>query len=241
MVWVIIPAAGQGKRMGAGINKVLLPLLDRPVLAWTLAAIQQAETIQGIVLVGQPHDRDPFLQVVQDYGIDKSLHFVVGGTTRQESVGAGIDWLQQQGWEGGVLVHDGARCLATPDLLNRCATALATELALVAAIPVKDTIKVAQPTSGSRWQVVSTPDRSHLWAAQTPQGSRLSLLAQAHAQARQAGWDLTDDVALLEQLGIPVTIIVGEETNLKLTTPADRVWAETILQQRYPGEKGVRG
>jgi 2-C-methyl-D-erythritol 4-phosphate cytidylyltransferase len=232
MVWVIIPAAGQGKRMGAGTNKVLLPLKDRPVLAWTLAAMNQADGVTGVVLVGQAQDRDPFLRVLRDYPVQKPVQFVIGGATRQESVGAGLAWLVEQGWGGGVLVHDGARCLVTPDLLHRCAQALDREAALVAAIPVKDTIKIAKPLSGSRWQVDSTPDRALLWAAQTPQGSQLSCLADAHAQARHYGWDLTDDVALLEKIGIPVTIIPGEETNIKLTTPSDLLLAEKILQQR---------
>jgi len=97
MVWVIIPAAGQGKRMGAGTNKVLLPLKDRPVLAWTLAAMNQADGVTGVVLVGQAQDRDPFLRVLRDYPVQKPVQFVIGGATRQESVGAGLAWLVEQG------------------------------------------------------------------------------------------------------------------------------------------------
>jgi 2-C-methyl-D-erythritol 4-phosphate cytidylyltransferase len=128
-----------------------------------------------------------------------------------------------------VLIHDGARCLITPDLFDRCTTELETCDGLIAAVPVKDTIKVVH----SNTQVVaSTPDRSNLWAAQTPQGFAVEKLRQCHDEGLRQGWEVTDDAALFEQCGLPVKIVPGEETNLKVTTSIDLTIAEFILRQR---------
>jgi 2-C-methyl-D-erythritol 4-phosphate cytidylyltransferase len=127
-----------------------------------------------------------------------------------------------------VLIHDGARCLATPQLLDRCATVLLDCPGLIAAVPVKDTIKVVNETG----IIQDTPDRRQLWAAQTPQGFDVLLLKQCHEQGRSLGWEVTDDAALFERCGLPVRIVEGEETNLKVTTPVDLAIAEFILRQR---------
>jgi 2-C-methyl-D-erythritol 4-phosphate cytidylyltransferase len=127
-----------------------------------------------------------------------------------------------------VLIHDGARCLATPDLIDRCAAALQIYPGLIAAVPVKDTIKVVDAAG----QVQATPDRAGLWAAQTPQGFWVEKLKACHREGRRQGWEVTDDAALFEKLQLPVQIVPGEETNLKITTPADLAIAELILRQR---------
>ncbi|GAB1537383.1 hypothetical protein NUACC21_00230 [Scytonema sp. NUACC21] len=126
------------------------------------------------------------------------------------------------------MIHDGARCLVTPDLLNRCAEAICHCSGLIAAVPVKDTIKVV----GDNGIIESTPDRQRLWAAQTPQGFDVDLLKQCHAEGVRQGWEVTDDAALFERCGIEVRIVQGEETNLKLTTPQDLTIAEFILKTR---------
>lgn len=100
---------------------------------------------------------------------------------------------------------------------------------MIVAVPVKDTIKVVD----ERRIVRDTPDRSNLWAAQTPQGFEVKLLKQCHEEGRQKGWEVTDDAALFEKCGLPVQIVEGEETNLKVTTPVDLALAEFILRQRY--------
>jgi 2-C-methyl-D-erythritol 4-phosphate cytidylyltransferase len=99
---------------------------------------------------------------------------------------------------------------------------------LIAAVPVKDTIKVVNQTG----IIQETPDRRQLWAAQTPQGFEVKLLKQCHDQGRDLGWEVTDDAALFERCGLPVKIVEGEETNLKVTTPVDLAIAEFILRQR---------
>ncbi len=228
-VHLLIPAAGLGRRMGADRNKVLLTLLDKPIIAWTLLSAAAAEAIGWIGLICQPSDRPDLETWVAELGLTKPVEFITGGETRQQSVYNGLLGLPAEATQ--VLIHDGARCLATPDLFNRCATALTSYRGLIAAIPVKDTIKVVD---GGQ-QIRSTPDRSHLWAAQTPQGFDVALLKQCHRQALVGGWTVTDDAALFEQCDLPVYIVPGEETNLKVTTPVDLSIAEFILKQRRLG------
>lgn len=224
---LLIPAAGSGRRMGSDRNKLLLSLLGQPVIAWTLQAAQQAESIEWIGIIGQPHDWQDFKAVVTELNLTKEVQFIQGGSTRQESVYCGLQGLPESA--DRVLIHDGARCLATPDLFNRCSEVLQTCPGLIAAIPVKDTIKVVNPDSQL---IESTPNRSNLWAAQTPQGFDVAQLRQCHEEGIRQGWEVTDDAALFEQCGLPVKIVPGEETNLKVTTPVDLAIAEFILKQR---------
>jgi len=212
--------------MGSDRNKLLLPLWGQPVIAWTLQAAAQSESIEWIGIIGQPHDWPDFNQILAKLELNKPVQFIQGGATRQASVYSGLQGLPTDAER--VLIHDGARCLATAALFDRCAMALQDCLGLIAAIPVKDTIKVV----GDNHLVVSTPDRSQLWAAQTPQGFEVEALRQCHQQGLQNGWEVTDDAALFEQSGLPVHLVPGEETNLKVTTPIDLTIAEFILKHR---------
>jgi 2-C-methyl-D-erythritol 4-phosphate cytidylyltransferase len=223
---LLIPAAGMGKRMGSQQNKLRLTLLGKPILAWTLIAAEAAESIHWIGIIGQPEDWPMWEQLIQELAISKPIQLIHGGTTRQESVYNGLQALPPDAKY--VLIHDGARCLGTPDLLNRCAQALEQYSGFVAAVPVKDTIKVVD----TQQQICSTPDRAQLWAAQTPQGFDVEKLKTCHAEGRRQGWEVTDDAALFEKFNLPVHIVMGEETNLKITTPADLAIAELILRQR---------
>lgn len=208
-------------------NKLLLEILGTPILAWTLKAAEAAETISWIGIVGQPADWPDFKEMVVTSGLKKPVEFIEGGSTRQESVYNGLQALPADATR--VLIHDGARCLATPDLFNRCAEALDHVPGFIAAIPVKDTIKVVSPGTHV---ITSTPDRANLWAAQTPQGFDVEMLKECHSKGRQNGWSVTDDAALFEQCNLPVQIVEGEETNLKVTTPVDLAIAEFILRSR---------
>ncbi|MGF1567700.1 MAG: 2-C-methyl-D-erythritol 4-phosphate cytidylyltransferase [Nodosilinea sp.] len=223
---LLVPAAGSGRRMGADRNKVLLPLGGRPLIAWTLLAAEAAEAIPWVGLICQPSDRTPLLAIVEDLGLSKPVQFIDGGATRQESVYNGLQGLPLNA--SRVLIHDGARCLATPDLFNRCAAALETCTGLIAAVPVKDTIKVVN----GEGRVESTPERQCLWAAQTPQGFDVATLRQCHRKGLEQGWSVTDDAALFERCGLPVQVVPGEETNLKVTTPTDLVLAAVVLGER---------
>jgi 2-C-methyl-D-erythritol 4-phosphate cytidylyltransferase len=223
---LLIPAAGMGRRMGSDRNKLLLRLQDKPLLAWTLLAAEASGTISWIGIMGQPSDFPDFKEIIAELKLTKPILLVIGGNTRQESVYNGLQALPIEAER--VLIHDGARCLATPELLDRCSEALQTCQGLIAAIPVKDTIKIVDETK----TIQATPDRRNLWAAQTPQGFEVELLKHCHERGRKLGWEVTDDAALFEKCQLPVKIVEGEETNLKVTTPVDLAIAEFILRQR---------
>ncbi|MEM8544648.1 MAG: 2-C-methyl-D-erythritol 4-phosphate cytidylyltransferase [Cyanobacteria bacterium P01_H01_bin.119] len=223
---LLIPSAGMGRRMGSDRNKILLTVLGRPVVAWTLLAAEQAEKVDWIGMICQPADQADLTAIARSLALTKPLIFIEGGRTRQESVYNGLQALPADA--SHVLIHDGARCLATAALFNRCALALGEHRGIIAAIAVKDTIKVVDDSG----MIQSTPDRSQLWAAQTPQGFDLKLLKACHDKGRQLNWQVTDDAALFEKCGLSVAIVPGEETNLKVTTPIDLTIAEFILRQR---------
>jgi 2-C-methyl-D-erythritol 4-phosphate cytidylyltransferase len=225
-VHLLIPAAGSGKRMGADRNKLLLQVRSKPLIAWTLLAAEAASSITWIGIVSQPPDWDDFKTIIADLKLKKTIELIPGGSTRQESVYNGLQALPISAVQ--VLIHDGARCLATPNLFNACSEAILNCSGLIAAVSVKDTIKVVDENG----IIKSTPERKHLWAAQTPQGFDVKLLKQCHAEGVHQGWEVTDDAALFEKCGMEVRIVPGEETNLKITTPQDLAIAEFILSYR---------
>lgn len=212
--------------MGSDRNKLLLEVRSQTILAWTLLAAQAADQISWIGIISQPIDWPDFKSILAKLQLTKPVELIIGGSTRQESVYNGLQALPAAAEQ--VLIHDGARCLVTPDLLNSCAQAIRQCSGLIAAVPVKDTIKVVDESG----IIQSTPDRRYLWAAQTPQGFNVELLKQCHAEGVRQGWEVTDDAALFEKCGIEVRIVEGEETNLKITTPQDLAIAEFILTSR---------
>jgi 2-C-methyl-D-erythritol 4-phosphate cytidylyltransferase len=225
-VHLLIPAAGMGKRMQSNRNKILLVLRSHPIIAWTILAASASREISWIGIVSQPTDWDDIKTILASLNLKKPVELIAGGATRQESVYNGLLALPNDAKQ--VLIHDGARCLATPDLFDRCALAVREYSGLIAAIPVKDTIKIVDESG----IIQSTPDRNNLWAAQTPQGFDVKLLRQCHSKGIKLGWEVTDDAALFEKCGYNVKIIPGEETNLKVTTPQDLALAEFILGMR---------
>jgi 2-C-methyl-D-erythritol 4-phosphate cytidylyltransferase len=239
-VHLLIAAAGSGRRMGAEINKLLLPVAGRPVLAWTLEAVLRCPRIRWVGIMGQPHDREAVTSIVaatrQELagagGVETAapVEWIVGGSSRQESVSRGLAALPPEA--SLVLIHDGARCLVQPSLLERCVDALVAAAAagagMIAATPVTDTIKQVD----GQGRIVATPDRSHLWAAQTPQGFAVPQLRQAHVRADAEGWSVTDDAALYERLGLPVQVLEAPASNIKVTTPFDLTVAEAVLRPR---------
>jgi 2-C-methyl-D-erythritol 4-phosphate cytidylyltransferase len=227
---LLIAAAGSGRRMGASVNKLLLPVAGRPVLAWTLEAALASPAITWIGVMGQPEDEAAIQALLAAASPRCPLLWIVGGATRQESVRLGLAALPPEA--EAVLIHDGARCLAPPELFSRCARALEEAMeegeGIIAATPVTDTIKQVDP----RGRITGTPDRQHLWAAQTPQGFAVEQLRGAHRQALEDGWSVTDDAALYERLGLPVRVLDAPASNIKLTTPFDLSVAEAVLRDR---------
>jgi 2-C-methyl-D-erythritol 4-phosphate cytidylyltransferase len=224
LMHLLIAAAGSGRRMGATRNKLLLPLSGQPVLAWTLQAALAAETIHWIGIIGQEIDRSEILDLVG--GAPKPVVWIAGGDTRQESVERGLAGLPTAAKH--VLIHDGARCLATPDLFNRCAEAVRGGQAVIAATPVTDTIKKVDESG----LITATPNRAELWAAQTPQAFSVDELRQGHREARANGWTVTDDASLYERLGWPVNVLDAGPSNIKVTTPFDLTVAAAVLAER---------
>ncbi|MGC1216668.1 MAG: 2-C-methyl-D-erythritol 4-phosphate cytidylyltransferase [Phormidesmis sp.] len=223
---LLLPAAGVGRRMGSDRNKLLMPLIDRPILAWTLKAAAAASRLKWVGVICQPADQPDIEEMIGQCNLQIPVTFIRGGDTRQASVYNGLQALPADATH--VLIHDGARCLATPELFDRCARAALKTQGFIAAVPVKDTIKQVN----DQGTIINTPNRDGLWAAQTPQGFEVALLKQCHARGQAEGWSVTDDAALLEKCGVPVSIVPGEETNLKVTTPVDLAIAQFILRQR---------
>jgi len=212
--------------MGSDRNKLLLPLRGQPILTWTLQAAAASRSIEWIGLICQAVDQPDLLNILATTALYKPVMLIPGGSTRQASVYNGLQALPSSADQ--VLIHDGARCLATPALFDRCAAAFQTCPGLIAAIPVKDTIKVV----GDDGVIEATPDRSRLWAAQTPQGFHVAPLKAAHDRGKAENWAVTDDAALFEKVGLPVKVVPGEETNLKVTTPEDLKIADKVLSDR---------
>ena len=221
---LLIAAAGSGRRMGATRNKLLLPLSGQPVLAWTLQAALEAETIHWIGIIGQEIDRSAILALVE--GASKPIAWIAGGDSRQESVERGLAGLPNEARH--VLIHDGARCLASPDLFDRCAEAVRDGKAVIAATPVTDTIKQVDELG----VITATPNRAELWAAQTPQAFSVDELRQGHREARANGWTVTDDASLYERLGWTVNVLDAGPSNIKVTTPFDLTVATAVLAER---------
>lgn len=223
-MYLLIPAAGVGKRMGADGNKLLLQLRGKPLLAWTLTSALRTPSLSWIGIIGQRYDFPAFEKILSQLSLVKPVVLIEGGETRQQSVYNGLRALPPTAEK--VLIHDGARCLATPDLFARCTQELSTCQALIAGVTVKDTIKVVDADN----IIADTPNRDFLRAAQTPQGFDVKLLKQCHQKGLELGWQVTDDAALLEKCGYPVKIVEGEETNLKVTTPIDLTIADFVLE-----------
>lgn len=225
---VIIPAAGQGKRMGAGKNKLLLRLEGVPVLIHTLKVFEADHHCAGIFLAIHRDDEAEFTSLLQEYGIKKVSALVIGGKERQDSVYNGLRAVGS--FDGIVLVHDAARPFITIGTIHRLVEAASREGGAIVAVPVKDTIKKAD-----NGLVIETVERSSLWAVQTPQAFRVSLLLEAHLQAVKDDFLGTDESSLVERLPHHVAIIEGDYDNIKLTTPEDLYFAEAILRKVQNG------
>ncbi|MEN9766994.1 MAG: hypothetical protein RLZZ32_954 [Cyanobacteriota bacterium] len=223
---LLIACAGSGRRMGAERNKLLLEVCGRPVLAWTLEAALASDSIRWIGIVGQAVDREDIEALVAAADAQVPVVWIQGGDTRQDSVCNGLAALPEGA--SSVLIHDGARCLVEPALIDRCAAAVQAGAAVIAAAPVTDTIKRVDGSG----VIQDTPDRSVLWGAQTPQGFAVEQLRQAHAQARAEGWSVTDDASLFERLGWPVKVMESSPSNIKITTPFDLTIAAAVLAGR---------
>ncbi|MCM8794973.1 MAG: 2-C-methyl-D-erythritol 4-phosphate cytidylyltransferase [Candidatus Omnitrophica bacterium] len=224
-VAAVIVAGGVGRRLKRKLHKPFVPLAGKPMLAWTLAAVEKTPSVKWIVAVVHPGDRAAAKRLIRRYGCRKVIGVVAGGQSRMESVFNGLKALPEEArW---VAVHDGARPLVTPAVFQSAVKAARRSKAAIVAVPVVPTIKSAE----GGW-VQGTLDRSRLWAVQTPQVFERRLLDRAHETGRRLGIQATDDAALVEALGHKVRIVEGAASNLKVTTPEDLILAEAFLRRR---------
>lgn len=217
-VAVLVPAAGAGVRLGPGPPKALRLLAGEPLLVHAVRRIAAAPCVHTIVVAAPASDVTAVTELLAPIA---SVGVVPGGATRQDSVAAALAAVP--GGPEIILVHDAARALTPPSLVESVAAAVrAGDHAVIPALPVVDTIK--EVSAGE--VVLGTVDRSALRAVQTPQGFRRSTLAAAHASAADP---LTDDAGLVEKLGVPVVCVPGSEYALKITRPFDLALAEHLL------------
>ena len=216
----VIVAAGSASRMG-GIDKVMAQIKGEPMILRTVRTFQECDAVSEIVIVTREDLILPISGLCRDMSKVKAV--VVGGKSRQESVGLGLNALSQK--VKLAAVHDGARPLITWQVIDRAIRAANSYGAAAPAIPMKDTIKVVEGRV-----VKSTPDRATLFAVQTPQVFDFDLLRGALKKAEEENAQVTDDCSAVELMGFKVKIVEGDERNIKVTTPMDLKIAEMLLE-----------
>lgn len=223
-VVAIILAAGKSQRIGE--DKLFYPILNRPLLFWTLNVFQKSHLIDSIVLVLNKDNWEKGKELVNKFGFSKVEQICLGGLRRQDSVREGLKHLPPCHW---VVIHDGCRPCLSPEIIERGLELAQRHKAAVPAVPIKETVKVVEGEF-----IKSTPERRKLWVAQTPQIFCVEIIKKAYEISQEA----SDDSSLVEMLGYPVPIYFGSYENIKVTTPEDLAIAELWLKRRA-GEGGA--
>ena len=237
-IWsAVVVAAGSARRM-EGIDKVLAALGGYPVLIHTLRAFQQCPLISEVVVVTREDLLVEIADLCRDFALTKVTKVVKGGKERIHSVQAGLQEVREDAEL--IAIHDGARPLLPPQVLEEVLQTAARTGAAAPAVPVTDTVKRAQDglavETVEDGLAVETVDRATLFAVQTPQVFQADLIRAAVHKALEDGEVLTDDCAAVERLGMKVSLTRGSRENLKLTTPFDLVVGEAVLAARERGE-----
>lgn len=222
----IVPAAGLGKRFGSGTNKPFYPLLDKPLIVWTLELFELIEEIEEVIPVLKESDMAAGVGIFEKYNLSKIKRVAPGGDERQDSVYNGLRLLKKD-YAGLVIIHDGARPLIDRATVMATINNISGFDGVVVGVPVKDTIKEAEKNIVKR-----TLKRETLWAIQTPQVFRYDSIMNAYDKAIAENYYATDDSALIERMGGTVNIVMGSYENIKITTPEDIRIAEFLLRQR---------
>lgn len=237
--YFLIPAAGSGKRMGGPIPKLLIDICGHPVIARTLESISYytslvPDTDCRIVLITTPDLKPQLEDIVTNYFSYLDVSFAEGGATRSQSVLNGIRTIDDADPDDLVLIHDGARCMITPDEIAAVCEGLEKAPVCAVAVPVKDTLKKVSSSKKGLLTVKSTPKRSEFYAVQTPQGFRYSELMKCMDYYKsEEGALATDDTFIAEKCGLKVTLVEGKYSNIKITTPEDVAVAREILRLRW--------
>lgn len=225
MVTAIFPAAGQGKRMEVGVNKVFLELLGKPILIHTLMTFSDCVAVDDLIVVVGSDEISTVKRVLRGIPGLKPYQVIVGGTERQYSIANGLAALNKN--TDIVLVHDGARPLTSKAVITAVVEEARQGGAAITAVPAKDTIKIINADH----VVTATPERRSLWTVQTPQGFKREIILQAYQKAAMENFLGTDDASLVERLGVTVKVVEGDYSNLKITTPEDLIIAEAFLRK----------
>jgi 2-C-methyl-D-erythritol 4-phosphate cytidylyltransferase len=225
----LITAAGKGQRMLSPTPKQYLSLGGKPVLAQTLQVFEDCSAVDGIYII-VPQDQMDMVQkdIVEKYHFKKILKLVRGGKMRQNSVWNGLKAISTGC--SIVVVHDGVRPLITSRLITKSIEAAQKSGAAVVAVLARDTVK--RTAAGKK---IQTLPREEIWLAQTPQTFQFPLLMKAYRKAQQDDILGTDDAFLVERLGHPITLVTGEPTNIKITTPEDLILAEALFPRDKKG------
>jgi len=226
-VAVLIPAAGMGKRMAAGINKQYLKLNGKPILAHTLSVFENASFVDDIYVI-VPEDEIPYCRehVVEAHGFTKVRRIVAGGRERQQSVFNGLREASGLLADDIVIIHDGVRPFVPLEAVRKSVEVAARHDGALVAVPVKDTVKIV-----SSGVVENTPNREDIWLAQTPQTFRYGVILDAYEKAEKEGFLGTDDASLAERAGKRVHLVMGDYRNIKITTPEDMILAGAFLTE----------
>ena len=222
---VIIVAGGSGKRFGADIPKLLVELAGKPIIFYTIRNVAKSHTNRIVLVVPEGYE-SRFDEIAKNaISGEKPIYITTGGVHRSDSVRRGLEKLREHcSDEDIVLIHDGARPLASPQLFDRCAEYTKNKYAVITALPIVETVKIVENNI-----VLDTPPREKFWTAQTPQGFLYKIINDALANDD----DFTDDAAACEKLGHKVAVIMGERENIKITTPQDLYIAEKLIRKRY--------
>lgn len=227
----IILAAGQGRRMGAGVQKQYMELEGKPLLYYSLKMFERSAVISDIVLVvGKGQEEFVRAEIVERYHITKVCKIVSGGAERYDSVWQGLKAANAMKTEGYVFIHDGARPFVDEEILERGYETVQRYQACVAGMPSKDTVKTVDESQFAK----ETPERKYVWLVQTPQVFEKPLIMQAYSRLmKEENINVTDDAMVVEQMmKIPVKLFEGSYENIKVTTPEDMEIATVLLGKR---------
>lgn len=217
----IIVAAGSGKRMKANINKQFLCINKKEVLAHAIEKFYRCDEIDEIIVCIRKDEENMFRElIVEKYGYE-NIKIAYGGAERQDTIKNGLEKLDEN--SEIVLIHDGARPFITEEIIKDAVEKTKEYGATVVGVPVKDTIKIVKDGV-----IEDTPDRSIVWAAQTPQSFKRDIVEKAYKKAYEEGFYGTDDAMLAEKVGYRVHMVMGSYDNIKITSPEDLGFAESI-------------
>lgn len=223
-ITAIITAAGVSRRMN-GVNKLLLNLLGKPIIARTLEVFQKNKNIDEIIITGNKDSVKQYEKIVKKYKFDKVKKVIEGGATRFASVYNAL----KESTTDYVLIHDGARCLITGEIIDAVIIALSKNPAVICGVQAKDTLKEIKPD----FIINKTIDRKKIYMAQTPQGFKTDFILRASDKIKNKKSEITDDAFIMEKFNKPVKVVPGSYENIKITISVDLIIAEAILKRRH--------